>query len=313
MMNSEWDNTVEKFLNYMTLELNMSKNTIKNYMLDLKKFKEYMSFKSIKTPVDVTNNDIHNFCVYINNELKLNNNSQSRILSALHSFFEYLILSEKLKTNPIDHISRPIYIKKLPDVLSINEIERILNVIDISSESGIRDYSIIELLYSCGLRVSELTNICLDDLFFDENFIRVNGKGNKQRMIPVCDVAIETVKRYIKEVRCYKIKNTKEYNSRFLFVNKSGSKLSRVMIFKIIKKYILLADIKKNIHPHTFRHSFATHLIEGGADLRAVQTMLGHESITTTEIYTHLSKVFLSENINKYHPRSSDFKENKGK
>ena len=312
-MNSEWDNTIEKFLNYITLELNMSKNTIKNYMLDLKKFKEYMSFKSIKTPVDVTNDGIHNFCVYINNELKLSNSSQSRILSALHSFFEYLILSEKLKTNPVDRISRPTHIKKLPDVLSINEIEKILNAIDISSANGIRDYSIIELLYSCGLRVSELTNICLDDLFFDDNFIRVNGKGNKQRMIPVCDVAIKTVKKYIKEVRCCQINGTKRYNSKFLFVNKSGSRLSRVMVFKIIKKYMLLADMKKNIHPHTFRHSFATHLIEGGADLVAVQTMLGHESITTTEIYTHLSRVFLSENINRYHPRSSDFKKNKHK
>ena len=292
-----WDDSIAGFIKYMMLELNMSNNTISSYASDLKKLKQYCVFKSIEFPADVTRDDIHSFCAYINNSLKLNSSSHARLLSSLRGFFEFLIIEHVVSKNPVYSVMRPLHVRKLPDTLSVAEVDRILNVIDTSSGIGVRDRAMLELLYSCGLRVSELINVRMDDFFFEESFIRVCGKGNKQRMVPICETAISYITRYINTTRA----NT---DSEYIFINKSGKRLSRVEVFKRVKIYTSLAGINKCIHPHTFRHSFATHLIENGADLRAVQTMLGHASITTTGIYTHLSRNFLRESIDKYHPRS---------
>ncbi len=297
-----WKIYIKPFENYLKLERNLSKNSIEAYLRDIKKFTEYMSLHQIQgNPAEIKTAQFAEFLNYLN-ELGVAAASQARILSGLKGFYKYLISENIIQNDPSSLIETPRLSKKLPDILSFEEIEKILENIDLSTQEGARNRSMIEVLYSSGLRVSELVELKLSNLYLDIGFIKVVGKGNKERFVPIGKDAIHYLNIYTGEIR----KNIKiqPKNEDYIFLNRRGTKLSRIMIFMIIKEYAVKAGIQKNISPHTFRHSFATHLIEGGADLRAVQEMLGHESITTTEIYTHLDKEYLRQTIIDYHPRS---------
>ena len=298
-----WDYEVNEFKNYLKLERSLSNNSIDAYLLDIRKLTSFIS-ENYSTSLSIENINVSIIESFIKYLFKSESStySQARIVSGLKSFFNYLLLEEKIDINPMELIDAPKLVRKLPETLSIQEIEIIIDAIDLDSKEGMRNKAILETLYSCGLRVSELVNLKVQNLFLDIGFIKVLGKGMKERLVPIGTKAAECISIYMKDYRTNL--NISEGFEGYLFINRRGKNLTRNMIFIIIKDLVKKAGLNKNISPHTFRHSFATHLIEGGADLRAVQEMLGHESITTTEIYTHLNKNYLKEVVNKFHPRS---------
>ena len=298
-----WDYEVNEFKNYLKLERSLSNNSIDAYLLDIRKLTSFIS-ENYSTSLSIENINVSIIESFIKHLFKSESStySQARIVSGLKSFFNYLLLEEKIDINPMELIDAPKLVRKLPETLSIQEIENIINAVDLDSKEGMRNKAILETLYSCGLRVSELVNLKVQNLFLDIGFIKVLGKGMKERLVPIGTKAAECISLYMKEYRTNL--NISEGFEGYLFINRRGKNLTRNMIFIIVKDLVKKAGLNKNISPHTFRHSFATHLIEGGADLRAVQEMLGHESITTTEIYTHLNKNYLKEVVNKFHPRS---------
>ena len=297
-----WKFYLNDYYSYLKLERSLSENSISAYLNDVKKLRSFIEIKKIKTdPNKIDIVIINDFLEYLN-ELGISSFSQARIVSGLKSFFKFLILEEKISKDPMDLIESPKLKRKLPEVLSLNDINILLNSIDLSTMEGVRNRAIIETLYSSGLRVSELVNLSIQNLFLDIGFIKVIGKGSKERLVPIGRHAIKYINMYKNGYRLNKKIN--KGNEGFLFLNRYGRKLTREMIFLIIKKVSNKCLLNKNVSPHTFRHSFATHLIEGGADLRAVQEMLGHESITTTEIYTHLDREYLKQVIKEFHPRS---------
>ncbi len=294
-----WDTTINGFKSYLTIERSLSKNSIEAYIRDIEKFAIYAITLSIN-PVNIKREDIKNFLKEINN-LGISARSQARIISGIKAFYKYLLLENYINNNPTELIESPKIGLKIPDILSLFEINQIIDSIDLSNNFGYRNKAIIEMLYSCGLRVSELINLKLSNVQFSKGYIKILGKGNKERLAPIGGKALDALTIYINNYR--NLRSVNKSDNDVIFLNNRGNKLSRVMIFLIIKKLVLKTDIRKKISPHTFRHSFATHMIEGGANLRAVQEMLGHQSITTTEIYTHLDKDYLRSNIIQFHPR----------
>lgn len=292
-----WKGKISEFRLFLKLEKSLSQNTIDAYVNDVRKLAEY----SEKVPKEIDLKELENF-IYELNSIYISPVSQARIISGIKAFFNFLILENEIENNPAYLLESPKIGQKLPEVLSVEEIDLLESKIDLSKPEGHRNKAIIETLYSCGLRVSELVNLKLSNLHFKEGFIIVTGKGSKQRLIPIGEKAVHEINYYKEHYRNHL--DVKSEFSDILFLNRYGRQLTRVMIFTIIKKLAQDAEIKKNISPHTFRHSFATHLVEGGADLRAVQEMLGHESIITTEIYTHISREYLKQVINDYHPRN---------
>lgn len=298
-----WERYIKQFVHYLKIERSLAENSILAYQQDIEKLKDACMARELSAE-SVSTNDLKTFIAGLY-DLGLSARSQARIISGWKQFFDFLLLEDIRKDDPSEGLDLPKIGRKLPEVLTIEEIDRIVAVIDMGKAEGQRNRAIIETLYSCGLRVSELVNLKLQDCFFEEGFIRVIGKGNKERLVPVSPSVIEEVGDYLENHRPdLPIKRGQE---AYVFLNRRGAQLTRVMIFTLIKNYTAFAGIRKNISPHTFRHSFATHLIEGGANLRAIQEMLGHESITTTEIYTHLDQRFLREAIISYHPRNAKF------
>jgi len=295
-----WENALHDYQLYLKIERGLSENSIQSYTLDIKKLILFLEDKSLKiSPISISSETIQNF-IYDKAKI-LNSRSQSRLISGLRSFFNYLIFENYREDNPLEHIESPKIGRKLPNVLSEQEIDAIINAIDVSKPQGERNRAMLETLYGCGLRVSELINLRISDLFFEEGFIRVSGKGNKQRFVPIIPVTQKYINIYKDTIRCHI--NIQPGHNDTLFLNRRGKTLTRAMIFTIIKRLARKIDLTKNISPHTFRHSFATHLLENNADLRSIQLMLGHESITTTEIYVHLDKSHLISVLEKYHPR----------
>ncbi|CAN1577532.1 XerD Site-specific recombinase XerD [Spirosomataceae bacterium] len=293
-----WLDHIRNFKNYLKLERGFSGNSVESYVRDAEKLFQFCGEE--KKIAFLKDEDIHNFLVFLN-DLGLSATSQARILSGIKAFFEYLFIEKIIITDPTELISSPRITRKLPETLHLHEIEAMMANIDLSTPEGPRNKAIIEVMYSCGLRVSELTNLKISDCLFSEGFIRVVGKGNKMRLVPIGNEAIKFSKIYQREVRIQL--DIQQGHEDYLFLNRRGKALSRVMVFLIIKDLAEKAGIHKSISPHTLRHSFATHLVEGGADLRAVQEMLGHESIITTEIYTHLDRGYLQQTLKEFHPR----------
>ncbi len=297
-----WNPYIKKFQSYLRIERGLSANTIENYTFDIERLCLFLSEKDNQvSPTEISEESVQEFIYAVSKTL--NPRSQARIISGLKSFFGYLIFEDYRKDNPLELIETPKTGRKLPDVLSLEDIDKIIAAIDLSTQEGERNRAILETLYSCGLRVSELVGLKISDLFFDEGFIKITGKGNKERFVPICQSAQKFIEIYQHHVRT-KLSIKKGFEDT-LFLNRRGQQLTRAMIFTIIKTLAVAIELKKNISPHTFRHSFATHLLENGADLRAIQLMLGHESITTTEIYVHLDRSHLSQIINTFHPRKS--------
>jgi integrase/recombinase XerD len=297
-----WQMLISQFESYLKLERSLSGNSVDAYAHDIKKLEEYLSVSGKEMSASqVSPREISDFLLYLN-ELGLAPHSQARILSGIKSFYKFLFLEEIIKDDPMALVESPKLGRKLPDFLSYPEVEQLLEAIDLSQPEGHRNRAMLETLYSSGLRVSELISLKITHLHFDAGFIRVIGKGNKERLVPIGASAMKFVEVYRNESRLHLAIRPGFENT--LFLNKRGASLSRVMVFLVIKDLAKKIGLKKNISPHTFRHSFATHLIEGGADLRAVQEMLGHESITTTEIYTHLDRDYLKQVITEFHPRS---------
>ena len=297
-----WKSHIKGFRSFLQLERSLSINSIEAYERDVEKLTRFLELNNIQKPASkLVTKDIRNFMQWIAS-LGLSARSQSRILSGIKAFYKYLILEENLKNNPADLVEAPKIGKKLPDTLSKTEIIELIESVDLSHPQGERNRAMLEVLYGCGLRVSELINLKLSDWHINEGFVRIIGKGNKERLAPIGGIAENHLKTYIEQIRSYQDKN--KGHEDFIFLNRNGRQLSRVMIFYIIKELAKKMNLNKKISPHTFRHSFATHLIDGGADLRAVQEMLGHESITTTEIYTHLDRDYLRDAIITFHPRS---------
>lgn len=298
-----WQQALKDYQNYLRLERGLSENSILNYSLDIKKMIKWMEAVEItESPISVSKETVQSFIYEI--AKTVNPRSQSRIISGLKGFFNYLIFEDYRQTNPLELIESPKLGRKLPDTLALAEIDAIIGAIDLGSKQGERNRAILETLYGCGLRVSELTELKISDLFMEEGFIKVTGKGNKQRLVPIGKTTIKYISIYRNEIRVHQKISPKATD--ILFLNQHGRKLTRAMIFTIVKNLAEKAGIRKTISPHTFRHSFATHLLENGADLRAIQQMLGHESITTTEIYTHIDRRHLTEVINKFHPRKGN-------
>jgi integrase/recombinase XerD len=295
-----WEPYIKGFKTYLQLEKSLSENSVDAYIHDVEKFTQFLLVsESRKAPKEIELSDLENFLKWIN-ELGMTPASQARIVSGLRSFYKYCLQEQISITNPTELLEAPKLARHLPDTLSYSEIEKIISTLDLSTSEGTRNKAMIETLYSCGLRVSELVNLKLSGLYFADGYIRVTGKGDKERLVPIGEEAIKLITIYRENIRVH-ITVTKG-NEDIVFLNRRGKRLSRVMIFMIIKEAAKNAGITKNISPHTFRHSFATHLVEGGADLRAVQEMLGHESITTTEIYTHLDREFLRDTLQQFHP-----------
>ncbi len=296
----KWQNLRKDYINYLRLERGLSENSILNYSRDIRKLENWLTENEIDTsPKSISEEIVQQFIYEV--ARKVNPRSQSRLISGLRGFFNYLVFEDYRKDNPMELIESPKTGRKLPDTLSTNEIDLLIAAIDLSQPQGERNRAIIETLYGCGLRVSELINLKISDLFFDEGFIKVTGKGDKQRFVPIGIHTIKYINLYREGVRVHEKIQAEAADT--LFLNRRGKALTRAMIFTIVKQLTEKAGIRKNISPHTFRHSFATHLLENGADLRAIQQMLGHESITTTEVYTHIDKRHLTEVINRYHPR----------
>ncbi len=301
-----WDNAIESYKTYLILEKSLSANSVEAYLNDIKKLAKYCADKhKVKEPDGITYEILKEYLVY-GSEVGVTNRTQARCISSIKSFFKYLVFDGQLENNPTRLLEAPKIGRKLPNILSVEEVDSMLRAVEMFKPEGQRNKAIIEMLYSCGLRVSELIELKLSNINFRQNIVKIEGKGNKERLIPLSKNAKVEIKQYMKVYRDY-LDITSECED-VVFLNKRGSALSRVMVFNIIKHLAKRAGVKKNVSPHTFRHSFASHLVSGGADLRAVQDMLGHESILTTEIYTQLDDRFLRDTINKYHPRS---KENK--
>jgi len=295
-----WEQAINDYRNYLKIERGLSKNSIVNYTLDLQKLAQYLDEHQIEEkPIKIDRATVQQFIYDI--AKTVNPRTQARVISGLKGFFNYLVFEDYREDNPMDLIETPKIGRKLPDTLSVDEINELISAIDLSKPEGERNRAILETLYGCGLRVSELVNLKLSDLFFDEDFIIVMGKGSKQRFVPISDVNKKYINIYQNQVRVH-LSIQKEHED-FLFLNRRGKQLTRAMIFTIIKRLAEQIGLKKNISPHTFRHSFATHLLENGADLRAIQQMLGHESITTTEVYMHVNRKHLTEVLERYHPR----------
>ncbi|MBB2949739.1 MULTISPECIES: site-specific tyrosine recombinase XerD [Sphingobacterium] len=297
---NNWLLLKREFGRFLKFERGLSDNSIEAYLNDVSKLEVYSEENKL-TLQQITSKDIQRFLIWING-FGISPFTQSRLLSGLKTFYNFLHLEYDWENNPVELIQAPRIARKIPSVLNIQEIDQLINAIDLSTPEGMRNKTILEVLYGCGLRVSELVGLKLSNLYLDVEFIKVEGKGNKERLIPIGSQAIKYLKIYINEVRPHiKVKSGQE---DFVFLNKRGAALSRVMVFIVIKELATKIGLQKNISPHTFRHSFASHLVEGGADLRAVQDMLGHESITTTEIYTHIDRDYLQSVITQYHPRS---------
>lgn len=295
-----WENYKKGYKAYLQLEKSLSENSVEAYLRDIDKLTQYLQISAnMKTPAGVNLKDLQHFIRWIA-ELDMTPTSQARMISGIRSFFKYCIIENIVQQDPSLLLEAPKLRRSLPDVLSVDEIERIIQAIDLSTPEGTRNKAILEVLYSCGLRVTELVNLKISQLYLDVGFIRVIGKGEKERLIPIGQSAIKYINIYRNEVRVHV--PIQQGNEDILFLNRRGSKLTRVMIFLLLKDLVKKAGIDKKISPHTFRHSFATHLVEGGADLRAVQEMLGHESITTTEIYTHIDRDYLRDTLQRFHP-----------
>ncbi|UPL50699.1 site-specific tyrosine recombinase XerD [Hymenobacter sublimis] len=299
---STWSITLKQFEGYLQLEKSLSANSVEAYVRDVHKLRQYLELENLPaTPQQVTTRILRDFLTWLGG-LGMTATSQARTLSGIKAFYRFLIMEDMLTLDPTDTLDAPKTGRKLPDTLSYPEIEQVLSGIDLSTPEGTRNRAMLEVLYSSGLRVSELTGLRLSNLYADQGFVRVTGKGNKERLVPIGRDALKHLGFYLQSIRAHL--DIKPGHEDTVFLNKRGSGLSRVMVFNIIKDAAVKAGIQKSISPHTFRHSFATHLIEGGADLRAVQEMLGHESITTTEIYTHLDRDYLRQVITEFHPRS---------
>jgi integrase/recombinase XerD len=297
----EWDIYIKGYRAYMQVERSMPANTVSAYLRDVEKLAGFLNTgQRVVQPSCVRPEHLQEFISTIAG-IGVAASSQARIISGIRSFFKYLLLENEIRNDPTELVEMPRIGRKLPEVLTKDEVERLLGIVDLSTPTGERNKAIVEVLYGCGIRVSELINLRIADLHYEEYYLTVTGKGDKQRIVPLGNAASSQLRRYIREVRIHQ--NIKKGQEQYIFLNKSGSRLTRAMIFHIIKKLAGVAGIKKSISPHTFRHSFATHLVENGADLRAVQEMLGHASITTTEIYTHIDREYLRQNILKYHPR----------
>jgi len=295
-----WEAYKKGYKAYLRLEKSLSDHSVEAYLHDVTKLTQYLQVvNQEKNPASLTLKDLQAFVKWIG-ELGMGATTQARIISGIRSFYKYLLTEQLVTIDPSTLLEAPKTRRKLPDTLSFEEIDQLIGAIDLSSPEGTRNKAILETMYSCGLRVSELVGLKISCLYLDIGFIRVIGKGDKERLVPIGSDAIKCIKIYKDTVRSHQ--NVSEKNQDILFLNRRGNALSRVMIFYIIKSLALTAGITKVISPHTFRHSFATHLVEGGADLRAVQEMLGHESITTTEIYTHLNRDFLRDTLQQFHP-----------
>ena len=297
-----WQPYIKDFRMFLQLEKSLSANSIEAYTRDIEKLVRFMELQyDSLSPVRVELFHLTSFLVWVN-ELGLSARSQARIISGIKSFYKFLLLEDVIETDPTTLLETPRIGRKLPEVLNHEEVELILAQIDLSSPAGRRNKAMLEVLYGCGLRVSELTELRLSHIYFDQEFIRVTGKGHKERLVPIGRIALKEIRNYLPDR--HSLPRIERDHEDILFLNRRGRKLSRVMVFTMIKDLVAAAGIKKNISPHTFRHSFATELIDRGADLRAVQEMLGHESILTTEIYTHLDREFLRDAIIRFHPRS---------
>lgn len=297
-----WSSYIKSFQSYLKIERGLSKNTVANYTFDLERLSKFLLENEISiSPEKISEETIQQFIYAVSKEV--NACSQARIISGLKSFFSYLIFEDYRTDNPMELIEAPRLGRKLPDTLSIEDIDNLIAAIDLSTPEGERNRAILETLYGCGLRVSEITTLKISDLFFDEGFIKITGKGNKQRFVPIANATQKFIELYRNSIRNH-LDISKGFEDT-LFLNRRGKQLSRAMIFTIIKTLSIKINLKKNISPHTLRHSFATHLLENGADLRSIQMMLGHESITTTEIYVHLDRKHLTQIINSFHPRKA--------
>lgn len=298
----KWNNYRSGFKTYLKLEKSLSPNSIEAYLRDIDKMAQYLEMHDLDlSPQELKAEEISRFLAWLY-DLGISPRSQARIISGIKAFYQYLLLEEVLEENPTELIDLPKIGQKLPEVLSIAEIDQIIAAIDLSKKEGERNRAMLETLYSCGLRVSELVGLKLSHILKEEGFVRVLGKGNKERIVPIGKTAIKYIDFYLEHRRNHQLVMPEA--SDIVFLNNRGKGLSRVMVFTLIKQLVKKAGITKVVSPHTFRHSFATHLVDGGADLRAVQEMLGHESITTTEIYTHLDRSYLRDAITQFHPRS---------
>jgi len=304
----DWKSSIAGFRSYLILERSMSVHSIDAYIRDINKLREYIEIKEMTTnPVEVNYPLMQEFIAYLHN-LGLGDRTQARILSGIRAYYKYLLVENVVDVDPTELIDGPKLSRKIPDVLSLEEINSILSVIDLSEDHGHRNRAMIETLYACGLRVTELITLRLSNFYHEEEYVKVLGKNNKERIVPI---APEAIKQNLMYINSYRNKlDIKEGHEDFVYLNRRGRGLSRVMVFMIIKDLVAKAGIQKKVSPHTFRHSFATHLVEGGADLRAVQDMLGHESITTTEIYTHIDRKYLRETIMRFHPRNRNTQNN---
>lgn len=297
-----WRICLKQFEEYLKLEKSLSRHSVEAYGRDVRKLVEFLDAKGLQiSPEDVSPAILRDLLEWIN-ELGMTPHSQARTLSGIRAFYKFLIMEDMMQTDPTDTIEAPKLSRKLPDTLAFHEIEDLLNAIDLSTPEGTRNRAMLETLYSSGLRVSELLDLRISNLYEDAGFLKIAGKGEKERLVPIGRDALKHIRLYREGIRCHL--NIKKGHEDLLFLNRRGAKMTRVMVFTIIKDLVAKAGIQKTVSPHTFRHSFATHLIEGGADLRAVQEMLGHESITTTEIYTHLDRDYLKQVIKDFHPRS---------
>lgn len=300
----KWELRIKEYRNFLLLEKSLSANTVEAYIRDVKKITEFLEYskKNIE-PEKISLENLKSFIDWIN-ELGVSAATQARILSGIKGFYKFMLLEDIIETDPSSLLETPKIGRKLPDVLTVEEIDLLLSKIDLSKPEGHRNKAMIETLYSCGLRVSELVGLRLSTIDFNEKFVKVIGKGNKERLVPISGRALKEIQYYLENYR--HTLDIKKESEDILFLNRRGKALTRVMVFTIIKNLVIDAGIKKQVSPHTFRHSFATHLVEGGADLRAVQDMLGHESIITTEIYTHISREYLRDTILRFHPRSGN-------
>lgn len=295
-----WTSYIKNYQSYLKIERGLSNNTIENYSFDVERLCLFLEQNQIQvSPINITEETVQQFIYSVSKQV--NARSQARIISGLKSFFNYLVFEDYRNNNPLELIETPKTGRKLPDTLSLEEIDALINAVDLSSNEGERNRAMLETLYGCGLRVSELVSLKISDLFFEEGFVKITGKGNKQRFVPIGDLTQKYIQLYKENVRNHV--SVKKGFEDTLFLNRRGGQLSRAMIFTIIKNLAVKVNLNKTISPHTLRHSFATHLLENGADLRSIQLMLGHESITTTEIYVHLDRKFLTEVMNTYHPR----------
>ena len=295
-----WNSYIKSYQSYLKIERGLSKNTIANYTFDIERLCQFLIQNSIEvSPIKITEETLQQFIYFVSKEV--NARSQARIISGLKSFFSYLIFEDYRNDNPLELIETPRIGRKLPDTLSISDIDLLIGAIDLSTSEGERNRAMLETLYGCGLRVSELVDLKISDLFFEEGFVKITGKGNKQRFVPVANTTQKFIDIYKSTIRLHL--NIQKGHEDTLFLNRRGRKLTRAMIFTIIKDLAVKINLNKTISPHTLRHSFATHLLENGADLRSIQLMLGHESITTTEIYVHLDRKQLTQILNRFHPR----------